>query len=417
MTVHYKMQKWSKFQFQSRILKQKIVVTLFIFLIISVFPQVFAEEDLEIFLNESNGILVEQQKMIFEIGRHSDIRVKHVIETGKWDSEVNNSRVIEILPGQHTNLSVVDEDGSNMPFFYDGQTFEESKYIALTQKLGNYDLIAEYELKNFMELKNNLWSKEIKFLHDVMIMIDEDIDLIFVNSRPIDVTDANGINCVGCFLDELAFFVNDDSRTKLISFNEKEIPIEVFSNKDISQVEYIYGGSQFLTFNVDDSDQLIVLKIPYELLLNPFDVYFTETEDMNLDQLDKIRKTEFNQDETHANVAFRTSSQGVVSITGATFEEHEMVLEQIKNRIQAEVKSKPIEEKESGIAIPIPGTSAFEEMQMSETDAIQKETLSFADELSKAQTAESSDDYTIILIIIGIIAAIIIGIIIKIKKN
>ena len=51
-----------------------------------------------------------------------------------------------------------------------------------------------------MEFENNLWSKEIKFPHDVMIMIDEDIDLVFVNSRPVDVTSVKGMNCVGCFL-------------------------------------------------------------------------------------------------------------------------------------------------------------------------------------------------------------------------
>ena len=47
----------------------------------------------------------------------------------------------------------------------------------------------------------------------------------------------------------------------------------------------------------------------------------------------------------------------------------------------------------------------------------EKEELSFADELSKGQTSESSQDYTIIAIIIGIIAAIVIGVIVKVKKN
>ena len=80
------------------------------------------------------------------------------------------------------------------------------------------DLFVEYDLENFMEFENNLWSKEIKFLHDVMIMIDDDIDLIFVNSRPVDVTNAGGINCVGCFLDELAFFVDNNFLTLVLSF-------------------------------------------------------------------------------------------------------------------------------------------------------------------------------------------------------
>ena len=50
-----------------------------------------------------------------------------------------------------------------------------------------------------------------------------------------------------------------------------------------------------------------------------------------LDQLDKIRKTEFSQDETHSvKLSFRTFNEGTISIVGATPEEHEKKLEQIK---------------------------------------------------------------------------------------
>ena len=396
-------------------MKQKLLLILFTVLLVSFSPQVFAQERLDALLQETNGVLIEQQKIIFEVGRHPDVRVKHLIETGVWSFD--RPRIIEILPGMHSDVAVVDEDGYELNFSYDGETFEESKYIILNQKNGNYDLYAEYNLKDFMELNNNLWNKEIKFPHDVMIMIDEDIDLVFVNSRPVDVTSVKGMNCVGCFLNEFAYFVDNSSKTELISFNEKEIPIEIFSNREISQVEYVYGGSQFLSFNVDDSEQLTVLKIPLELLLNPFDVYFTEKDDTDLDQLDKIRKTEFNHEKTHVSVAFRTSSEGVVSITGATTEEHQISLEQIKNRVQAEVKSQIVEEKK-GIPIPIPGTDEYENIQASGNEQIeQKDTLSFEDELSKGQTSESSQDYTIIAIIIGVITAIIIGVIVKVKKN
>ena len=394
-------------------MRQKLSLIVFTVLIISFTPQVFAQEELDTLLKETNGVFVEQQKIILEVGRQSDIKVKHVIETGNWSSD--RPRIIEILSGPHSNISVVDEDGDRLNFSYDGPTFEESKYIILNQKLGNYDLIAEYDLEDFMELRNNLWNKEIKFAHDVMIMIDDDIDLVFVNSRPVDVTSVKGMNCVGCFLNEFAYFVDNSSKTELISFNEKEIPIEIFSNREISQVEYVYGGSQFLSFNVDDSEQLTVLKIPLELLLNPFDVYFTEKDDTDLDQLDKIRKTEFNHEKTHVSVAFRTSSEGVVSITGATTEEHQISLEQIKKRTHSEVKSEIVEEKK-GITVPIPGSDQTTN-NLGEDMISEKEELSFADELSKGQTSESSQDYTIIAIIIGIIAAIVIGVIVKVKKN
>ena len=111
MIAHWKMQRWSKFQYQSRVLEQKIALIIFTIMLISLPPQVFGQEELDEFLADRNAVLIEQQKIILEVGRHSDSHVKHVIETGKWNSDVNNSRVIEILPGQHANLSVGDVAG------------------------------------------------------------------------------------------------------------------------------------------------------------------------------------------------------------------------------------------------------------------------------------------------------------------
>ena len=150
-------------------MEKKLLFVICSIIIISISPQVFADEDLDELLQQENGVLIEQQKIIFEIGKHSDIHIKHVIETGAWGDD--RPRIIGILPGMQSNLTVEDEDGDKYSFSYDKETFEESKYIILYQKLGNYDLIAEYDLDNFMELKDGLWKKKILFGFDVMIMI------------------------------------------------------------------------------------------------------------------------------------------------------------------------------------------------------------------------------------------------------
>ena len=133
-------------------MEKKVLVIIFSIVLISISPQVFAQDDLDSLLAEKNAVLIEQQEIIFEVGKYSDVQIKHVIETGAWSE--NMPRVIEILPGAHSNLTVVDEDGDRLGFSYDAETFGDSKYIILNQKLGNYDLIAEYTLYNFMELKN-----------------------------------------------------------------------------------------------------------------------------------------------------------------------------------------------------------------------------------------------------------------------
>ena len=152
-------------------MEKKILFIIFSIVLISISPQVFAEEDLDALLAEKNAVLIEQQQIIFEVGKYSDVQVKHVIETGAWN--LDRPRVIEALSGAHSNLTVVDEDGDKLNFSYDAETFEESRYIILNQKLGNYDLIVGYTLDNFMELKDGLWAKELNFGEDVTAMIED----------------------------------------------------------------------------------------------------------------------------------------------------------------------------------------------------------------------------------------------------
>ena len=397
-------------------MEKKVLFIIFSITLISISPQVFANDELDALLIEKNAVLIEQQSIIFEVGKHSDAKIKHVIETGSWNSD--RPRIIEIFPNDHTNLTVMDEDGDKLSFSFDKETFEESRYIILNQKLGDYDLIVQYDLEKFMELENRLWKKDFRFGSDIIIMLEDDVEFIFTNSRPVDVSDAKGINCIGCGL-TLEYFDDEKRFTEEISTIENNFGVEFLSNGGISEVEFIEGGSNLLNFDVMEKDQLFLLKIPLNDFLNPYEVYFTEKDDTSLDQIDKIRKTELFQDETHVSLSFRTFGEGTVSIVGATPEEHQKRLEQIENMKSREVQSTKIEE-EKGLALPIPGTNAATEFaaQMNEKNDAESETLSFADELKQGQIESSENDIVIIGIIGGIVSAgIIVGIILKLKKN
>ena len=206
---------------------------------------------------------------------------------------------------------------------------------------------------------------------------------------------------------------------KEILFNEQKYEINFLSNKEIAEIKFFGGGSEILNFDVTDSDQLFILKIPLELFKNPFDVYLTEKDDMELDQIDKIRKTEFAQDETHVNLSFRTNNEGTISVLGATPEEHQKKLEQIENMKAREIKSQIVEEKK-GLALPLPGTKAGEELALgcNQENEEKIDDLSFADEL-KNNEVKNSEDNTMICIIVGagIVGAVIVGAVIKSKKN
>ena len=132
-------------------MKKEIVLVVCLIALISIPSQIFAQEDL--------GTMIEDEKIILEVGKKTDIHVKHVIEFGAWGED--NPKLIQILEGSHSNLTVTDEDGDRVFFSYDGDTFEESKYVILNQKLASYDVIVEYDLEDFIEKDNSKWIKKI----------------------------------------------------------------------------------------------------------------------------------------------------------------------------------------------------------------------------------------------------------------
>jgi len=418
MIVLMKMQKCSKFQFQSKILYKSIFCGIFtILLVFSINSQVYGESNEQIDISRYLDVdgnpfksdfaeVIQTDKMIFEIGKDMTVNVKHVIVGGAWSPL--EPKLIKMLPGKHSNLELTDEDGDYLrPMGFVGETFEESEYIIAGQKAyKSYDLHASYDLENFLELSDDgLWTKGFEFPHDVMIYIDEDVEVVFINSRPVDMSDAKGVNCIGCNM-KLEFFDNQESIKKVISINEnkfdeysnigEEFVIEFLSDGEITDINFI-EELDYLAFNANRENQLYLLKIPLDLLLSPYHVYLTETGQDILVESDQIRKTEYKQTDTHANLSFRATTEGIISIVGATEQEHEKLLEQIEKRapiIQSESKTE---------STPMNDDNQIEQLyeNWGETNSNEDENV----------------DNTIIFVIIGIMAVIIVGIIIKLKKN
>jgi len=409
MIVLYKMQKCSKYQFQSNILKQKEIFLIILTGMMIIPSQIFAEEDIDINndkdissyqqfsveerkqrLNEIIEIPLEEQKIRFEVTNEKDVNVIHIIESGFWGE--GNPRMIEILPGKHVDVDVTDWDGDSYAYFWEDETFEKSKYVVLQQKLKNYDLLIKYEIQNFFELNDGMLNKDVNLPKNAEFTFDEDIEIIYINSRPINITDSNGINCIGCKM-ELEFFIENDYDVKKIITEKSEEEIKVWSNGDLSNFEFNQELREIF-FQSEKNNQVITMEIPHDVILFPFEVYLTEQDDNVLDQWDKIRNTEFSHNDENVKITIRPDSIGNISIIGSTEDVHKEAFSKI-NQQSIEVI---IEEEEEEI-----------------TDRTNTQ-----DVLEKWKTApidNSFQDYSVVLIIMGIIAAIIIGVIIKIKKN
>ena len=87
-----------------------------------------------------------------------------------------------------------------------------------------------------------------------------------------------------------------------------------------------------LEFKTSNSNQYFIATIPFDIILNPFEVYWTEIGDNELEQTDKIRKTEFSQDSDSVRVSFKSDTLGRISIVGATMDDHEKLAAKIEKR-------------------------------------------------------------------------------------
>ena len=351
----------------------------------------------------------QTDKIVFEIGKDTTVHVKHIIIGDTWHS--HEPKVIKMLPGKHSNLQVVDEDGDYLrPMGFVGETFEEAEYIIAGQKAhAGYDLVAEYDLEDFLELNDGLWTKKFDFPHDVMIYVDDEVEIIFANSRPVDISDAGGVNCMGCNI-LIEFFDNPepitktvirtDTRFEEISNTGEEYSIEFLSDGAIGELNFI-DELNYLSFDVNQENQLFLIKIPLDLLLSPYHVFLSEIDQDILVDSDQIRKSEFEQNATHANLSFRANTEGVIHIVGSTEMEHEKLLDKLEKRI------------------PEPAKETIENVKQSDEklDDTTKEQL-FEDWGDTSSNVNNNEDNTMVFVIIGgVVIAVIIGIVIKLKKN
>ena len=393
----------------------KIFVASFtIIILFSSNVQVFGESiEISKYLEHENfisgfGEIRQTDELIFEIGKSANVHVKHVIKSDRWD--VSEPKLIKMLPGKHSNLQVWDEDEDYLrPMGFVGETFEESEYVIVGQKpFRAYDAVVEYDLENFLELsEDGLWKKVFQFDQDVKIFVDDEINLVFANGRPVDVSEAKGINCIGCdlvieFFDEekpiMKKIIRNETKLEEISNSGEEFILEFISDGTIGDVNYIHELNYF-SFDANKENQLFLVKIPLDFLLSPYHVFLTEIDQEILVDSDQIRKSEHGQTDTHANLSFKSNKEGVIHVLGATEMEHEKFLAKIQEKLDKSIKNEKLDDQNQN----------KEELEVESTDSLY--------ESWESNNTNNNEDNTIIFIIIGVIAVIIIAIIIKLKKN
>jgi len=204
---------------------------------------------------------------------------------------------------------VTDVEGNKVEF---GTTGLES-ITGITIFSSQDDVIIEYDLHDVLNFVDGLWKWDYFNLETTKIIFPNDIDLLFVNDRPIMLHDAVGITChgrsQGATCDAFIEYVIDEPTMNTeIGWEDKKFVVRVRTLTEISSFNFDQPTKR-ISFDVNENNQLITLIIPLELLWSPYDVYLNE---------EKILKHEFFSNETHTWLNFRPENSGSIEIIGTT---------------------------------------------------------------------------------------------------
>jgi len=259
-----------------------------IILLILVIPSATAQE-----INIAEK--ANQKSVIVTINEAGDIHVIHTV------SSSNSPKQVEFIDGEIQNLIITDEEG-------------EEKMIT---KIGNNDAvmifpsssdsIIEYDLKDVLFLKDNLWTLDFLYLETTSFILPEELDLIFVNDRPVYLGDKKGFTCHGCQV-VLKYAFNEPKNIINVNWENQEFDVEMQTFADIENFKFDQPTKE-ISFDVKDSNQYITTIIPLELLWGPYVV--------SLDD-EKILFQDYENNGTHVWINMKPNAIGKISIIGTT---------------------------------------------------------------------------------------------------
>lgn len=267
----------------------KIILALFIIISLAVsIPTAIAQEI-------SLGEKAEQKRVEVTINSDGDVHVKHIVKFSKSPKQV------ELIDGVKSNLTVVDEDGNEQQHAVIGA--DSGILISPSSE----DTVIEYDLENSLTLKENIWTWDVLYLESTAFIFPEEVNLIFVNDRPVYLGEKEGMMCHGCQM-KLEYTINEPRVFNDVKWEDKEFQVETITFADTR--DFVFDQpSKTISFQVDSNNDFVTTIIPLELLWKPYQVYLGDK---------KIFFHEYINNGTHVWLNFRPDTSGQITIIGTT---------------------------------------------------------------------------------------------------
>jgi len=260
------------------------VIFLIIFSVIIIIPTANAQIS-----NEES----KQKSIEVTINSTGEVHVIHVI------SRSDSPGQIDLIDGTVTNLTVKDQEGNEMQYAKIGDN------DTLMIFPSNEEIIVEYDLADELILKDNVWTLDFLYLESTSFLFPNEVDLIFVNGKPVLLGEKKGIKCHGCQM-MLEYSLNEPKKFEKLNLQDDEYLIEIRTWAEINQFEFNQELGR-LGFEVIGENEFVTTIIPIDFLSEPYQVFLDG---------EKIFFHDYINNETHVWLNMRPQNSGEVSITG-----------------------------------------------------------------------------------------------------
>ena len=266
----------------------KIFSILIIGLFIIPIPLVIAQEN--------NDIIEKTKSKSVEviIDKTGEIHVSHIIQSS------DSPKQVKLIDGTIRNLTLTNEEGKHVV-----ETIDRNNSIVIFPS--KMDTIVEYKLEDVLVQENNLWKLDFLYLDKTAFIIPEELDLVFVNNRPVNLDEKKGFTCHGCQM-ILEYSFEESKHLKNIVWEENEFVVEISTHSDFNDFRFDQSEKS-INFDVLEENEFVTIVMPTEMLGGPYSVFLDE---------EKIIFHEYINNGTHVWLNMRPETSGEISIIGTT---------------------------------------------------------------------------------------------------
>ncbi len=229
------------------------------------------------------------------ISEMGEIQVQHKIKASKVPVEVKT------IQGTVSNIEVSDEEGNEV------QHAVSADYRSVVVLPSDKPVYIDYDLDGVLKLDNHVWRWDFRYLESTNFIFPKNLDLVFVDDRPIRISDQKGIKCHGCEM-ILEYVIDEPVIDKNVRWEQQEFLVQIKTLSEIEAFEF-NQPQKTLSFEIKDPEKFVTVIIPLELLWNPYQVFLDDK---------KILDHEYIANDTHIWLNVKPKSSGTLEIIGTT---------------------------------------------------------------------------------------------------